>query len=86
MAALDLNELALLRQLPLDSPRRVVFLARLASVRREPGRGWVVRLQADSGVLVTEAGAARVACPALGGAEFDAVLARQRIWAAGPTK
>jgi hypothetical protein len=83
-AELDLDDLRLLGQLPLQSRQRMVFLARLASVRREPGRGWVVRLQGDSGVLLTEAGAARVCCPALAGAEFEALLERQRGWALGP--
>ena len=57
----ELSDLGLLRRLPLDRPQRLLFGARLASVRREPGRGWVVRLEADSGVLITDPGAA-VAC------------------------
>jgi hypothetical protein len=79
-AHLDLDDLTLLGSLPLDPRQRVVFLARLASVRREPGRGWVVRLQADSGVLLTDAGAARICCPAFIGAEFQALLDRQALW------
>jgi hypothetical protein len=76
-AALDLDDLRLLATLPLQTPR-TLFLARLASVRREAQRGWVIRLQADSGVLLTDAGAARICSPALAGPDVDALLKRQR--------
>src|SRR5205823_166192 len=50
-------ELGLLDRLPLDQPRRLLFGARLASVAREGERLWVVRFEADSGVLLTDEGA-----------------------------
>jgi hypothetical protein len=80
-AVLDLDDLELLaKKLPLQPPR-TIFLARLASVRREAQRGWVIRLQPNSGVLLTEPGAARMCCPALAGAEVEALLQGQRAWA-----
>jgi hypothetical protein len=51
------EELRVLRQLPLDPPRRVLFGARLAKVGREQGK-WVVRFDPDSGVLLTDREAA----------------------------
>jgi hypothetical protein len=79
-AVLDLDDLELLANLPLDPPR-VIFLARLAQVRREAQRGWVVRLQPGSGVLLTEPAAARLSCPALAGPEVETILGRQLTWA-----
>jgi hypothetical protein len=52
---LDLN---LLRRLPLEQPRRLLFGARLASVEREEGGIWIIRFEPDSGVLLTDEGAA----------------------------
>ncbi len=61
---LALNDLTLLRQLNLEQESRVLFGARLASVRREPpGTFWVIHFQKDSGVLLTEATAAKRVCP-----------------------
>lgn len=55
-ARVSLADLALLRDLTLDPPQRLLFGARLAKVRKE-GEVWVVRFQPDSGVLLTEADA-----------------------------
>jgi hypothetical protein len=80
-AHLDLDDLELLRRLPLDPPQRVLFGGRLGSVRREPGRGFVVRLEPASGVLITDRAVA-VAC-FLRPEEPDvqALLERQAEWA-----
>ena len=51
-------DLDLLRRLPLEQPRRLLFGARLASVEREAGGLWVIRFEPDSGVLLTDEGAA----------------------------
>jgi hypothetical protein len=83
-AHLDLDRLELLTALPLDPPQRMIFAARLAAVHRVPGRGWVVELEPASGVLLTEAGPARLCCPDLAGPETLAVLQRQRLWNQGP--
>ncbi len=81
-AHLDLDDLELLRRLPLDPAQRVVFGARLASVQREPGRGFVVRLEAASGVLITDAEAAVACFLSPDEAEVRALLERQTEWAA----
>jgi hypothetical protein len=81
-AHLELEDLELLRRLPLDPPQRVLFGARLASVRREPGRGFVVRLDPPSGVLITDAEAAVACFLSPEEAETRALLERQSEWAA----
>ncbi len=84
-AHLEVNDLALLRRLQIQEPQRVLFGARLASISREPKRGWVVRLEADSGVLLTAAEVA-IVCPYPPASpteeEVRAVLQRQAEWAA----
>lgn len=54
---LAVEELHVLRHLPLDPPPRVLFGARLAKVAHEAG-GWVIRFDPDSGVLFTDPDAA----------------------------
>lgn len=77
-ARLDLDNLPLLRGLG-PQKTRVLLLARLASVTRSQEHGWVIQLDPDSAVFLTEAGPARICCPALVGPEFEAVLKRQRL-------
>ena len=81
-AKIDVGNLQLLRALPLEQPQCLLFCARLASVRLENGRVWVVRFEPDSGVLITEAGAA-AACLQRRAAEPELleVLRRQADWA-----
>jgi hypothetical protein len=50
------EDIRLLRSLPLDPPQRALFGARLAKVSREAD-GWVIRFDPDSGVLFTDADA-----------------------------
>jgi hypothetical protein len=78
-ARVDLD-LKLLRALPLEQPRRLLFGARLESVARGDGGLWIVRFDPDSGVLLTDEGAAR-ACglPPLD-AELRALLRQQAAW------
>jgi len=71
-------DLELLRHLPLDQPRRLLFGARLASVQREDGGFWVIRFEPDSGVLLTDEGAA-AAC---GVGPLDAGLRHVVQWQA----
>jgi hypothetical protein len=59
-----LDDLKLLDHMPLEPPKRWLFGARLASFNRE-GEEWVIRFDPDSGVLVTDAGAATAWNPAL---------------------
>ncbi len=84
LARIDLDGLRLLRELPLETPRRLVFGARLEEVVREQPGLWVVRPAADSGVLLTDSGAAAACCPALRGDEAEELLRRQEGWVAGP--
>jgi hypothetical protein len=79
---LELGDLTLLRRLPLDEPQRLVFGARLAGVGREAPGGWVVRLEADSGVLLTDPGAAAACCAAFADPVTRALLEQQTGWAA----
>jgi hypothetical protein len=76
-ARVALEDLTLLRQLPLDPPRRWLFGARLASCRREEGGVWVIRFEPDSAVLLTDEGAAAACYPGPMDAELQAVLRRQ---------
>jgi hypothetical protein len=73
-----LEDLTLLQALPLDVPQRLLFGARLARCAREAGGVWVVRFEPDSGVLLTDAGAAEACCPS--GPEVHEVLRRQQDW------
>jgi hypothetical protein len=79
-ARVDLD-LKLLRALPLEQPRRLLFGARLAGVGRGDGGAWVIHFEPDSGVLLTDEGAA-LACglPPLD-AELRALLGQQAAWA-----
>jgi hypothetical protein len=80
-ARLALEDVKLLRDLPLEPPRRLVFGARLAAVEREPGGGWAVRFEPDSGVLLTDRDAAAGCYPGPLDEELIAVLQRQAEWA-----
>jgi hypothetical protein len=81
-ARLDLGNLKLLQRLPLHEPQQLVFGARLAAVRREAVGGWVVSFEPDSGVLLTDPGAAAACCFQPGDAEqLQQVLRMQEAWA-----
>ncbi len=79
-ARLALEDLPLLRQLPLDPPQRWLFGARLMSCGREEGGVWVLRFQPDSAVLLTDEEAAAACCPGPLDAELRALLGRQMEW------
>lgn len=79
-ARVALDDLTLLRQLPLDPPRRWVFGARLASCRREQGGVWVFRFEPDSGVLLSDVIAAAACCPPPVDKDLLEVLKRQGDW------
>ena len=49
-----LDEVTVFRRLPLAVPQRLLFGVRLADARRDPRGGWVVRLEPDGGVLITD--------------------------------
>lgn len=79
-ARVALEDLILLRQLPIDPPRRWLFGARLANCRREGGGIWVFRFDPESGVLLSDESAAAACCPQPLDAELLDVLKRQDEW------
>lgn len=81
-ARVALEDVALLQRLPLDPPRRMLFGARLDRVVREEGGALVVHFQSDSGVLLTDPGAAAACLPAPLGQDVLEVLQRQEKWLA----
>jgi hypothetical protein len=85
----QIDDLDLVRRLArggrLDHPVRLVLGARLAGIGRGSGGTWVIRLQPDSGVLLTDWDCLLGACPALDGdsdPELRKVLERQSAWLA----
>jgi hypothetical protein len=79
---LEWQELRLLAPLPLQEPQRLLFGARLASARREDRGMWVVRFEPDSGVLITDPGAAAAVCLQPVDEPLREVLQRQQAWLA----
>jgi hypothetical protein len=79
-ARLALEDLTLLRQLPLDPPRRWLFGVRLTSCRREEGGVWVFHFEPDSAVLLTDEAAAAACCPPPLDEKLHEVLRRQDEW------
>jgi hypothetical protein len=77
---LALEDLEVLRDLPLADEPRLIFGARLRGCAREQGGVWVVRFEPDSGVLFTEAEAVEAAFPVAAGEGLDEVMKRQRKW------
>jgi hypothetical protein len=79
-ARVALEDLTLLRRLPLEPPIRCLFGARLASCRREDGGIWVFRFDPDSAVLFTDESAASAGYPLPLDKELLGVLERQKKW------
>jgi hypothetical protein len=77
---LALEDLTILRNLPLDEGPRLVFGARLLRCDREEGGGWVVRFEPDSGVLLTDAEAVEAASPVSLDPGLKETLQRQQRW------
>jgi hypothetical protein len=79
-ARVALEDLEILRELPLADETRLIVGGRVSACVREPGGGWVIRFEPDSGVLLTDQGAvtAGFAVPLDEGVK--AVLARQQQW------
>lgn len=80
---LALEDLAVLRDLPLDDGPRLVFGARLARCAREEGGVWVVRFEPESGVLLTDVGAVEACIPGPADEGLREALARQKAWLEG---
>lgn len=79
-ARVALDDLALLRDLPLEPACRMLFGARLAYCGREAGGGWVVRFEPDSAVLLTDEAAVGNCIPGPVAGELRETLERQRRW------
>ncbi len=79
-AVISLEQLTVLKGLPLDSPQRMLFGARLRSVAREGAGLWVIRFTPDSGVLLTDEIAAQHCFPQPLDQELKSVLKRQTEW------
>jgi hypothetical protein len=80
-ALIEVSDLHLLDALPADRPPRLLFGARLATLRREAGGAWVVRFAPESGVLLTDVGAVTACCPPPIDEGLREVLRRQAVWA-----
>lgn len=76
---LHLEDVALLRKLPLEQPTRLLFGVRLAGVYREQN-GWRIRLQPESGVLLTDPAAVEACLPLVDEEAMRDVLANQSKW------
>jgi hypothetical protein len=79
-ARLELGELKLLQGLPLETPRRVLFGARVADIRREPPGVWVIRFAPESGVLLTSPEALAACSPLPLDGEMRQLLDQQTAW------
>jgi hypothetical protein len=82
-ARLEIGDLTLLRDLPLEQPRLLLFGARLGKLAREQNGVWMVRFEPDSGVLLTDLEVARACCPPAMYDELQALLDQQRLWIEG---
>lgn len=82
-ARLEIGDVQLLRDLPLDQPRMLLFGARLGKIAREQNGVWVIRFEPDSGVLLTDPEAAGACCPPAMYDELPALLEQQRQWIEG---
>ncbi len=76
LALEDVSTLSM-KEMPLNPPQRLLFGVRLAEVAREPGGGWVVRFQPDSGVLLTDTAATAAVFPGPLDDELIGLLQRQ---------
>ena len=75
-ARVALEDLSLLRQMPLDPPRRWLFGA-ASRLSAEDGGGWVLHFEPESAVLLTDEAAASACCPLPLEDELREVLRRQ---------
>jgi len=76
---LDLQEMRLLAQLPLDAPQRLLFAGRIAELRRTGPATCAVRLDPDSAVLLTDVTAAGLG-NLVPETALAPILAQQKQW------
>jgi hypothetical protein len=77
---LALEDLLILRDLPLEDEPRLIFGASLAGCEREEGGGWVIHFEPSSGVLMTDLEALVACMTQPPDKEVEQVLARQQRW------
>lgn len=78
---LVVDDLKILGQVPPQQPQRLLIGMRLAAIVLEPpGPTWVVRVEPDSGVFLTDPTAAARVCPAFNEPEALMILERQARW------
>ncbi len=82
-ARVALEELQLLKMLPLTETQRMIFGARLRWLGRDKQGSWVVEFEPDSGVLITDPSLLASWRPTLVDAATRGVLQRQAGWARG---
>jgi hypothetical protein len=76
-----LDQVQLLRALPLQGDQRVIFGIRLARIEREV-HGWAIHPVPESGVLFTDAATLEALSPVDLGADLPEVMQRQAAWLA----
>jgi hypothetical protein len=82
-ARLEVGDLFLFQHLPLQDPQLLLFGARLAELHRQGNTGWIVHLEPDSGVLLTDPGAVAACCFEVADAEqLRDVVEKQAKWMA----
>jgi hypothetical protein len=79
-ARLEIGDLRILHDLPLEQPRRLLFGARVESIAREQNGVWVVHFEPASGVLLTDPRAVAACYPHPVDSELLRVLEQQRDW------
>jgi hypothetical protein len=79
-ARMALDDLAVLKDLPLEDAPRLIFGARVSKCELEEGGTWVIRFEPQSGVLLTDADAAQAASPCSLDPGLKATLQRQQQW------
>jgi hypothetical protein len=82
-ARLEIGDLAVLHDLPLNQPRRLIFGARLGGIAREQNGVWVVRFEPSSGVLLTDPRIAAACWPDPVDKTLLKVLEEQQVWVSG---
>jgi hypothetical protein len=80
-ARLNFDGVHLFNALPLEKPQRLLVGVRLGNIRLEKGGVWTIHFLADSGILLTDAGAVRACCEQPG-TDVEELLARQTRWVA----
>jgi hypothetical protein len=77
------QDFKLFQRLPLQESQRLIFAARLTDIH-QAGGVWMVRLEPDSGVLLTDTEATSISTGVPVDAALQDVIQRQTAWVANP--